>query len=80
MLTLQAIIAATFVRVNPILWGHFCQRFHELRSRRFVALLVTPTLFFRLQPKRHSARENDIADKLTPFSSCQATAISPSVE
>ncbi len=79
MLALQSIIAAAFIHVNPITHRHIVQRFHELRARRFVALLVTPTLFLRVQPKRLSARENDIAVKDTPACCCHARDISPSV-
>ncbi len=79
MFALQAVVAAAFIPVNPITYRHLCQRRHELRARRFIALLVTPTLFLRVQPKRPSARENDIAVKDTPVCCCQARDISPSV-
>ena len=61
----QAVVAAAFLDVNPITHRPLCRRFYELRARRFVALLVTPTLFLRLQPKPGRARENDIAVKDT---------------
>ena len=79
MLTLHTVVAAAFVHVNPITHRHFFQHYHELRARRFVALLVTPTLFLRLQPKRLRARENDIAVKDTPLCCCHACTISSNV-
>ncbi len=76
---LQAFVTAGLIDIDAIPLFDQLQRFYELRPRRFVALLVAPTLFLRVQPKPRSARENDIAVKDTPLSSRHACAISLSV-
>lgn len=76
---LQAIITAGLIHIHTVAGCYGFERLDPRRALGFVALLITPTLFLRVQPIAPKARENDIRLNDTPFSCCQNKAISPSV-
>ena len=65
--TLQAVIAASLIHIDAVANRCLFERLDPRRALSFVALLVAPTLFLRVQPILSRARENDMILKDTPL-------------